>query len=303
MSTLAFVGVGRMGSRMAGRLVEAGHEVRVFDPDPAAVAPLAEAGAVAASNPAEAAKGAEAVLLSLPSPAVLRAVILGPDGVLAAEGVGTVVDHSTVDPSTTREVAQACEERAVRFLDAPVSGGVAGAESGSLLLMVGGTRDDLDAVRPVLEVLAARIVHCGPVGSGQLTKLSHNLLTAVHTVAAGEVLTAAVHAGADLAVLTEVLGGGLAGSKMLDYFGRTLFTDERPANFALDLMHKDISLCLSEFAGTPMPLGQQVLQTYNVARAKGLGGKDSTSVAELHEDLLGVRLRHADTTQHKEENK
>ncbi|MDR5832363.1 NAD-binding protein [Caballeronia sp. LP006] len=139
-------------------------------------------------------------------------------------------------------------------------------------------------------MLAGRVVHCGDVGAGQLTKLSHNLLTAINTVALGEVLTASVKAGAKLDVLCDVLTAGLAGSKMLDYLPKTLFTQERPGNFAINLMHKDIKLCLDEFSNYSMPLGQLVLQTYNAARAKGLGDKDSTSVNELYEELLGVRL-------------
>ncbi|MDG4669338.1 NAD-binding protein [Mycobacterium sp. 236(2023)] len=128
------------------------------------------------------------------------------------------------------------------------------------------------------------------MGTGQLTKLSHNLLTAINTVALGEVLTASVKAGADLGILTEVLTAGLAGSKMLDYLPKTLFTDERPANFAIDLMNKDIGLALDEFASAPMLLGQLTRQVYNTAAAEGLGRKDSTSVSEVYERLHCLRL-------------
>jgi 3-hydroxyisobutyrate dehydrogenase-like beta-hydroxyacid dehydrogenase len=157
--------------------------------------------------------------------------------------------------------------------------------------MAGGDEQTLARAKSVFDVLAGRVVHCGPVGSGQLTKLSHNLLTAINTVALGEVLAASVKSGANLQILTEVLSGGMAGSKMLDYLPKTLFTAERPANFAVDLMHKDISLALEEFGGHPMFLGQVVRQIYNTARAEGFGGKDSTSVAEVYERLLNVRLR------------
>lgn len=288
---VAFIGVGRMGSRMAARLVAAGHQVRVYDPSQAAVEALAAKGATAATSPAEAAIDAERILLSLPSPKTLRDAVTGSDGVLktAAEGA-IIVDFSTVDPATTKDIAASAAEKKVSFVDSPVSGGVAGAENGKLVLMVGGATDVIEKLKPVFDVLAGRVVHCGDIGAGQLTKLSHNLLTAINTVALGEVLTASVKAGAKLDVLCDVLSAGLAGSKMLDYLPKTLFTAERPANFAIDLMHKDIKLCLDEFSNLPMPLGQLVLQTYNVARAKGLGGKDSTSVNEIYEELLGVRL-------------
>lgn len=288
---IGFIGVGRMGSRMAARLIEAGHQVSVFDPNTAAVNELVAKGAIAASSPQAAAESAERILLSLPSPKTLLDAVSGESGVLKSAKPGAIiVDFSTVDPATTKAIAAQCSSKDVRFIDSPVSGGVAGAASGNLVLMIGGDESVIAAARPELEILASRIVHCGPVGAGQLTKLSHNLLTAINTVALGEVLSVSVKAGANLQVLCDVFGAGLAGSKMLDYLPKTLFTEERPANFAIDLMHKDISLCLQEFSNYSMPLGQLVLQTYNAARLNGLGGKDSTSVNELYEKLLGVRL-------------
>lgn len=292
MKNLAFIGVGKMGARMAARLVAAGFNVQVYDPNAEAVAELVKQGARSAPNPAAAAEGADAVLFSLPTPAILRAAVDGADGVLkTAKRGAALIDFSTVDPATTKDLAESASKRGVAFLDAPVSGGVLGAANGKLVLMVGGDEKVLADVKPVLDHLAGRIVHCGPTGAGQLTKLSHNLLTAINTVALGEVLAASVKAGAKLDVLVDVLTAGLAGSKMLDYLPKTLFTAERPANFAIDLMHKDITLCLDEFKNLPMPLGQLVRQTYNAARAKGLGGKDSTSVCELYEELLNVRLQ------------
>lgn len=292
MKNLAFVGVGKMGARMAARLVSAGFGVRVYDPDDVAVTSLVGLGALRADSPADAAREADAVLFSLPTPAILRDTITGAAGVLVTAPRGSIlVDFSTVDPATTKELAAAARAKGLAYLDSPVSGGVLGAESGKLVLMVGGAEADLQRINPVLAHLAGRIVHCGDTGAGQLTKLSHNLLTAINTVALGEVLAASVKAGARLDVLVDVLAAGLAGSKMLDYLPKTLFTAQRPANFAIDLMHKDITLCLDEFSNLPMPLGQLVRQTYNAARAKGLGSKDSTSVCELYEELLGVRLQ------------
>lgn len=289
MAKIAFLGVGRMGSHMARRLAEAGHEVRAFDPDADALKDLAQHKVVAAASAADVASGADFVLMSLPSPAALRAAIAG---VLSNGGKGAiVVDFSTVDPATTKEVATQCADKGLGFLDAPVSGGVAGAQNGKLLVMVGGDAATLAKTQPIFAQLAGKVIHCGPTGAGQLMKLSHNLLTAINTVALGEVLSAAVKSGANLEVLLEVLGGGLAGSKMLDWLGKTLLTNERPAFFALDLMHKDISLALDEFSGAPMYLGQLVRQIYNAARADGLGRKDSTSVAEVYERLLKVELQ------------
>ncbi len=277
---------------MAARLVAAKFQVSVFDPSAQAVSELVSKGAVAASSPSDAARDADLIMFSLPTPKILISATTGADGVLASAKKGAIIiDFSTVDAATTKSLAKSAAEKGIAYLDSPVSGGVVGAENGKLVLMVGGEASMLDKCRPVLDHLAARIVHCGPVGAGQLTKLSHNLLTAINTVALGEVLAASIKSGANLEVLMEVFSAGLAGSKMLDYLPKTLLTAERPRNFAIDLMHKDISLCLEEFAQYPMPLGQLVLQTYNAARAKGLGPKDSTSVCEIYEELLGVHLQ------------
>lgn len=283
-----------MGAKMAARLVEAGVQVNVFDTNRAAVQELVSTGAKASGSPKEAAVGVDVIMFSLPTPAILRRVVAGDDGVLQSASRGAVlIDFSTVDPETTKDLAAAAQAKGLDFLDAPVSGGVAGAGAGKLVVMVGGAASVLEKVTPLLNHLAGRIVHCGPTGSGQLTKLSHNLIVAINTVALGEVLTASVKAGGNLAVLCDVLSAGMAGSKMLDWFQKTLFTAERPAFFAIDLMHKDIGLCLDNFSDFPMPLGQLVKQAYNAARAKGLGGKDSTSICELYEELLSVRLQSA----------
>jgi 3-hydroxyisobutyrate dehydrogenase-like beta-hydroxyacid dehydrogenase len=291
MSTIAFIGVGRMGSGMAGVLLDAGHTVHVFDPSDAAVAPVVDRGATRFTSAADAADGADLALLSLPNGAIVRAATLGADSVAAAKNPPRyVLDFSTIDPQTAKAVAGELNQLGIQFLDTPVSGGVGGAASGQLLIMVGGSDEDVAAVDPILSALASRVVHCGPVGAGQLTKLSHNMLTAINTVAAGEILTAAVAAGGDLDTLTDVLGAGLAGSKMLTHFDKTLFTEERPHLFALDLMHKDITLFLDEFKQAVLPLAQLTMQTYNAARKSDLGPKDSSSVVELYEALYDVHL-------------
>lgn len=285
---IAVIGVGNMGSRMAARLIGAGHDITVVDTSPANVQAMTDQGASAASTVAEASATAEVILTSLPTVNAFTSVMT--EIADAATARTLVLDTSTVDPATTRNAADRFAASGIQFLDAPVSGGTAGAETGNLVMMIGGAEDVLNSARPVIDELAGRVVHCGPAGAGQLTKLSHNLLTAMNTVALGEVLTAAVAAGANLDVLTDVLGAGLAGSKMLDYLPRTLFTEGRPANFALNLMKKDIDLALTEFASRPMFLGQMTRQLYNTAVCQGRGMADSTGVAEVYEQLNAVRL-------------
>ncbi len=293
---IAFIGVGRMGGRMTTRLLEAGYPVAVFDPSAAAVAALVERGARAAGTPAEAASGAAFVLCSLPTPAILRHAVAGPDGVLQDAGRGAViVDFSTGDPAVARELAAGAADRGVAFLDAPVSRGVVGAERGTLAVMVGGDEGQrLALARPVLDHLASDIVHVGDVGAGQVTKLCNNMLTAIITTALGEVLVTGVKAGVELEPLTEALAAGSAGNYVLSgYLPNTLFTGERNAGFALALMRKDLGLFLKAAgdAGMELPLSDLVYERYLSAQAAGLDEADSTSIAELYERAAAVRLQ------------
>jgi 3-hydroxyisobutyrate dehydrogenase len=292
---IAFVGVGRMGSRMAARLLDGGHPVTTFDPSPEATAALAERGGRPAGSPAEAARDAAFVLCSLPNPAILREAVAGPGGVLEGAQPGAlIVDFSTGDPAVARELADAAAARGVGFLDAPVSRGVVGAENGTLAVMVGGDADALDSARPVLDHLATDVVHVGDVGAGQVTKLCNNMLTAIITTALGEVLVTGVKSGVELEPLAAALGAGSAGNYVLSgYLPNTLFTEERAAGFALALMRKDLGLFLKAAgdAELELPLARLVGERYDDARAAGLDEADSTSIAELYERAAGVRLR------------
>lgn len=291
--SIAFIGVGRMGGRMAARLLDAGYVLRIFDPMPEAVAALVARGAVACKTASDASTDSTFVILSLPAPSDVRAAVMAENGVLAGAKPGTIViDCSTIDPSTAREMSTECETAGVSYVDAPVSGGVAAAAAGTLTMMIGAKAVTADRIQPLLRHLAARIVHTGPVGSGQMTKLCNNMLTAINTVALGEVLVAGVHAGLDLDVLCDVLAASSGGSKMLEFLAKTLFTTERPSNFALQLMHKDISLFLEERQQSmpPLPLSHLTREIYSVARGQGLAAKDSSSVIEFFEQLADVRL-------------
>jgi 3-hydroxyisobutyrate dehydrogenase len=282
---IAFIGVGRMGSRMAKRLLDAGYDVTAFDPG--ATVP----GARTAGSPAEAASDADFVLCSLPNPSILREAVAGPGGILEGARRGAVIiDFSTGDPTVARELAAAAGERGMAFLDAPVSRGVVGAENGTLAVMVGGDEQTLDAARAVLDHLATDIVHVGDVGAGQMTKLCNNMLTAIITTALGEVLVTGVKAGVELEPLTRALGAGSAGNYVLSgYLPNTLFTEERNAGFTLSLMRKDLGLFLGT-AEIDLPLSRLVHGQYVAAREAGLDDADSTSIAELYERSAGVRL-------------
>ncbi|MCH5671478.1 NAD(P)-dependent oxidoreductase [Streptomyces gilvus] len=291
-ATVAFVGLGNIGGRVVAHLVKAGHDVAVFDLNTAAVDAAVEAGARRAESAGQAAEAAEAVFLSLPTPAIVEAVT---GEVLPHTAKGAViVDHSTIDPDTTRRLAAAAAEEGVSFLDAPVSGGVQGAEAGTLAVMVGGDEAALAKVRPLLDTYAGSVVRVGDSGSGQVVKLANNLITAINIVALGEALTTVVREGVDLDTAVSVLTKSSANSNVLSsYFPRTLFTAERPTGFALDFMHKDLGLFLASAASgpVPLPLANSVRDLFSIGRQQGRGGKDFTSVVEFYEDFAGVRLQ------------
>lgn len=295
-ATVAFVGLGNIGGRVIAHLVKAGHDVAVFDLNGAAVQAAVEEGARSAASAAQAAEGAEAVFLSLPTPAIVEAVV---GEILPCADRGTViVDHSTIDPDTSRRLAATAAVEGVTFLDAPVSGGVQGAEAGTLAIMVGGDEAALAKVRPLLETYAASVVRVGDSGSGQVVKLANNLITAINIAALGEALTTTVRQGVDLDTAVSVLTKSSANSNVLSgYFPRTLFTAERPTGFALDFMHKDLGLFLASAAAgpVPLPLSNAVRDLFSIGRRLGRGGKDFTSVVEFYEDFADVRLQTKET--------
>ncbi|WP_216867170.1 NAD(P)-dependent oxidoreductase [Mycolicibacterium goodii] len=292
MATVGFVGHGNIGSRVVVHLVKAGHDVAVFDPNPDAVAAATAAGARAAKSPEAAARGAEALILSLPTPAIVSSVVTG---VLAEAEPGLViVDHSTIDPDTSRLLAQAARDRGVTFLDAPVSGGVQGAEAGTLAVMIGGEEAAVQQVTPLIDTYAGNIFHIGPSGSGQAIKLANNQITATNIVALGEGLSSAVAAGVDLDTAYAVLTKSSANSNVLsNYFPKTLFTADRPTGFALDFMHKDLGLFLTSAAQSklPTPVTSLVRDLFSIGQRDGRGSKDFTSVVEFYEDFTGIRLQ------------
>lgn len=289
---VAFIGLGNMGRRMAARLVDAGYYLRVYDTELSAVSALEELGATGASSPVDAVEGADFVLSSLPNPAIVRAVYS--DDLMAAAKPGAVlIDFSTIDPVTAISVAEAATSRGLQFLDAPVSRGVAGAESGTLAIMVGGDAGTLEKSKKVLSHLGNSITHVGPSGSGQMVKLCNNMLSAINVVALGEVLTTGLRAGLSTETMYEVFTNSSADSHMLSaYFPRAVFPAERVTGFSLDFMLKDIDLFLARGNQTeiPMLLSGITRQVYRMAQDKGLGSRDSCSVVEVYEELGNVRI-------------
>ena len=271
---------------MAGRLAEAGFELKVFDVVAERANPLVEIGAASAASPKEAAEGSEALVLMVANAAQANNVLFGEGGVAGAlpEGAAVVV-MSTIGPEAVREIDQELAGRGLRTLDAPVSGGVARAERGDLLIMAGGPQDLFEELRPALEAMGSSVVHCGPrVGDGQAVKLVNQLLCGVHIAAAAEALAYAESLGLDPRFVFETIRHGAANSFMLEDRGERMLEEEYvPPKSALDIFVKDMGLVgnAAEERGFEAPLAAAALEMYLAGRDAGLGAEDDSGVIRV----------------------
>jgi 2-hydroxy-3-oxopropionate reductase len=280
---VGFVGLGAMGARMARRLLDSGHELAVFDTRPEAMAALG-GDVIACSSPREVADRAEVVLVSLPSVEAVRAVA----GELAGgAALRTYVDLSTTGPTAAEEVAEALQATGVACVDAPVSGGPAGAEAGTLTLMVAAAPSALDAVRPLLETIGSRILVVGErPGQGQMVKVVNNLMSASAIAITAEALALAVKAGLDPATVLDVVETSSGASNAAsDKFPKQVLTRRFDHGFRLELMAKDVRLCLEEARRreVPMVVGGTVEALWSLADAGAAEGADCTAIVQLIE--------------------
>jgi 3-hydroxyisobutyrate dehydrogenase len=288
MTRIGFIGVGTMGLPMAANLVKKGFTVTAFDVNPAAVKAATAVGAAAAASAAEAVAGADLVITMLPSSPHVESAFTGDGGVLMAAKKGTLlVDMSTIDPAVTRRLAAAAAERGLRFVDAPVSGGVPRATDGTLAIMVGGAPADFEAARPALAAMGANVIHVGPVGSGEVAKLCNNLIAGVAAVAVSEAFRIAEGFGVDPKVITEVISKSSGNTWVMEHMhpvpgivARSASTNEYRPGFMTDLMCKDVGLAVDAARGLRIPLfvAPAAQQVYRLASSHGLGRKDFTSV-------------------------
>jgi 3-hydroxyisobutyrate dehydrogenase len=287
-SKLAFLGLGVMGSPMAGHLARAGHAVTVYNRTATKASQWVEKnGGKSAVSPATAVAGADIVLMCVGNDDDVRSVALGADGALSAMARGTIlVDHTTASASVAREVHAAAKARAVGFLDAPVSGGQAGAENGKLTVMVGGDADVFARAEPVLATYAKAVTLMGGPGAGQLTKMVNQICIAGLVQALSEGLNFAARAGLDVERVIEVIGKGAAQSWQMDNRGKTMAADQFNFGFAVDWMRKDLSICLAEARhnGAALPVSAVVDQFYARVQARGGGRWDTSSLIRLLRD-------------------
>jgi 3-hydroxyisobutyrate dehydrogenase len=282
MADVTFLGLGVMGYPMAGHLVKAGHAVCVYNRTAAKAEKwVAEHGGRMARTPREAAQGAEFVMCCVGNDDDLRAVCLGEDGAFAGMSPGSVfVDHTTVSAAVTRELYAEADARQISFVDAPVSGGQAGAENGQLVVMCGGDEGAYARAEPVISAYAKACRRMGESGAGQLTKMVNQIAIAGLLQALSEALHFAEKAGLDGRAVVEVIGGGAAGSwQMLNRY-ETMLDDEFDHGFAVDWMRKDLAICLktADENGTSLPVTALVDQFYKDVQNMGGGRWDTSSL-------------------------
>jgi 3-hydroxyisobutyrate dehydrogenase len=286
MKRLGFVGLGAMGSPMAKSLAGAGFELKVFDVLDERTRPLVDLGAESSASPKDAAEGSEALVVMVANADQAKGVLFGEGSATEALAEGAaVVIMSTIGPEAVRELADNLAGSGLRTLDAPVSGGVARAERGDLLIMAGGPEDLFEELRPALEAMGSSVAHCGPrVGDGQAVKLVNQLLCGVHIAAAAEALAYAEALGLDPRFVFETVRHGAANSFMLEDRGERMLKEEFvPPKSALDIFVKDMGLVsqAAEEQGFETPLATAALELYLAGKDAGLGTEDDSGVIRV----------------------
>jgi 3-hydroxyisobutyrate dehydrogenase-like beta-hydroxyacid dehydrogenase len=291
---IGFIGLGNMGFHMARRLTEAGHKLTVYDTRPEAMARLTKLGAEAASSPREVADRNETVLASLPTPDIVLAVATGKDGVIEGRKVRRFVDTSTTGSRMAIRIAETLAKNNIVQLDSPVSGGVSGAEKGTLAVMVAGPRADFDLLREMLGVIG-RVFFIGEKpGMGQTMKLCNNLLSATAVAVSSEAVVMGVKAGLDPEVMIDVINAGSGRNTATEAkFTRAVFPRTFDFGFTNGLMYKDVRLCLeeAEALGVPMWVGSAVRQMFQLSATENGSDKDLTTLIKCIERWAGVEVR------------
>ncbi len=293
---LGFVGIGRMGLPMASRLLDAGYQLAIFDTSEAAMAPLLARGARRCASAAEVASAADIVLASLPTPDVVKKVCIGEGGIIAGNRVRLLVDLSTTGPKVANEVAEEFQKGGRTAVDAPVSGGVGGAEKGTLAVMASCPTAVYEELKPILSCIG-KPFHVGEKpGLGQSMKLCNNILSACALVITAESMAMGVKAGLDPQLMLDVINAGSGRNSATEQkFPKSVLTRKFDFGFAMQLLQKDVRLCVEEAEqmGVPMPVGAAVRQMLSIAAAEYGGNADITHVASLLEKWAGVEIKGA----------
>ncbi len=290
---IGFIGVGMMGFPMARRLIDAGHRLTVFDTRLEAVDRLTALGAAAAVSPRAVADTTETVLASLPTPDIVYAVVTGENGIAGGTKVRRFVDMSTTGARMAVRIADALKARGIVHIDSPVSGGVGGAERGTLAVMTSGPRAEFDMLKPVLDVIGKVFFIGERPGMAQTMKLANNMLSATAMAATSEAVVMGVKAGIDPTVMVDVINSGSGrNSASQDKFPRAVIPRTFDYGFASGLMYKDLRLCLeeAEAMGVPMWVGSVVRQMFQLTTMQYGGDKDFTNIVKCVEQWAGVEV-------------
>jgi 2-hydroxy-3-oxopropionate reductase len=290
MSTIAFIGLGIMGSPMAVNLVKAGNQVIGYNRSPERAKDLVAAGGKAVDSIANAVAEADIVAIMVPDSPDVQAVLTGDDGVFTHAKPGTlIIDFSSIRPDVAADLAEQARNRGFKMLDAPVSGGEPGAINAALSIMVGGSAEDFEAAKPEFDAVGKTIVHVGPSGSGQTVKAANQLIVAGNIELLAEAIVFLEAYGVDTGAAVKVLGGGLAGSAVLNQKAQKMLDRDFEPGFRIDLHHKDLGIvtAAAREAGVATPLGALVAQLMASARANGDGGLDHSGLLRGVERLSG----------------
>lgn len=295
MAMVGFVGVGRMGGPMASRLLDAGYELCIHDVSAEAMKPFAARGAQIAASPAEVASRAEIVLVSLPTPDIVRQVALGGNaGIVNGSKVRLMIDLSTTGPGVANEVAGQLAERRIGWVDSPVSGGVTGAKAGTLAVMVSCPKKTFVEIEPMMKTFGKLFFAGEKPGMAQTAKLANNLLAATAMVATSEVMAMGVKAGLDPKVLIDIINASSGrNSATQDKFPRAILPRTFDFGFATGLSYKDVRLCVeeAEAMGVPMVVGGAVREMLAITKARFGAESDFTHIAKLLEEWAGVEIK------------
>jgi 3-hydroxyisobutyrate dehydrogenase len=283
--------MGTMGAAMALNLIKAGHEVTVHNRSREKERPLAEAGALRAASPKEAAQGAQITVICVSDTPDVETVILGPAGVIWGAAAGSiVVDMSSISPSATRRIGAELAKKGIHMLDAPVSGGSEGAQKGSLTIMVGGEAKDVANAMPVLSAMGKSITHIGPSGAGQFTKAINQVIISGVYLAVAEGMTLGLKAGLDMEKVVQALAGGAAGSWVLNFRSANMIKNEYPLGFRVRLHRKDLAIALqaARELGVYLPSAALVEQIENGLMSLGFGDEDVSAMARMIRKSSGL---------------
>ena len=293
MKKIGFIGLGIMGKPMSRNLLKAGYPLVVYDITAAAVDEVVKAGAERGTSPKDVAARADAIITMLPNSPQVKEVVLGKDGIIEAMKPGSIlIDMSSIAPLVSREVAARLAEKAIRMLDAPVSGGEPKAIDGTISIMVGGSQADFDEYLPVMKAMGASVVLCGEIGAGNVTKLANQIVVAANIAAVSEALVLATKAGVNPDLVFQAIRGGLAGSTVMNAKAPMMMDRNFKPGFRINLHIKDLTNVLDTAKGidVPTPLTDEVMKMMLSLRDAGMGDNDHSALVRFYEKLAGIEV-------------